>query len=78
MIIIYYILVLFELIVLARVLLSWFPTVDRYNPIVKFIFDVTEPVLRPIRERLPQTGTIDFSPLIVFLIINVLISLLFH
>jgi len=77
MIIIYYILVIFQFILLARVLLSYFPTIDRYNPIVKAIYDITEPVLRPIRNALPQTGMIDFSPLIVFLVITVLMRVLF-
>ncbi len=77
MIIIYYILTIFQFILLARVLLSWFPNFDRSNPIVRFLYDVTEPVLKPIRDLLPQTGMVDFSPLIVFLIITVLLRLLF-
>ena len=36
---------LFELALLARIILSWFPNVDRSNPIIQFLFDVTEPVL---------------------------------
>ncbi len=76
MFIIHDILLIFEIIMLARVLLSWFPNVDRYNPIVKFIYDVTEPILRPIRNALPQTGMVDFSPLIVFLILWVLMSII--
>lgn len=63
---------IFELILLARVLLSWFPNIDRSNPIIQFIYDITEPVLRPIRDLLPPTGGIDFSPLIVILLIQVL------
>ncbi|MBN8618673.1 MAG: YggT family protein [Anaerolineae bacterium] len=63
---------LFQFALLARILLSWFPNVDRSNPIIQFLYDITEPVLRPIREMLPPTGMFDFSPLIVFLIIQVL------
>jgi YggT family protein len=77
MIIIYYLLVIFELILLARVLISWFPNVDRSNPLIQFLFDVTEPVLRPIRDLLPQGMMLDLSPLIVFLVINVLLQILF-
>ncbi|NWF69846.1 MAG: YggT family protein [Chloroflexi bacterium] len=69
-------LVVYELLILARVLLSWFPNIDSRNPIVQFIFDLTEPVLRPIREMLPQNMMFDFSPIIVFLIIQVLITVL--
>lgn len=67
---------IYQLILLARVLITWFPDIDRGNPIVRFLFDVTEPVLRPVREMLPQTGGIDFSPLIVFLGISVLMQIL--
>lgn len=67
---------LFELALLARIILSWFPNVDRSNPIIQFLFDITEPVLRPIREMLPPSGMFDFSPLIVFLIIQVLSTVL--
>jgi YggT family protein len=73
--VLYYALWIFELILLARIILSWFPNVDRSNPLIQFLFDVTEPVLRPIRERMPPTGMMDFSPLIVFLIIQVLMTL---
>ena len=67
---------IFQFVLLARVLLSWFPDIDRSNPIVKLLYDVTEPVLRPVRERLPQNGAMDFSPLVVFLGIYVLMTLL--
>ena len=67
---------LFELALLARIILSWFPNVDRSNPIIQFLFDITEPVLKPIRDMLPPGGMFDFSPLIVFLIIQVLTTVL--
>ena len=43
---------------------------DPSNPIVRFLYRVTEPVLRPVRERLPtyQIG-LDFSPMIVILVL---------
>ena len=77
MIILYYILVIFQFILLARVLLSYFPNFDRSNPIVRLLYEITEPVLAPIRNLLPRTGMMDFSPLIVFLIITVLMRVLF-
>ena len=66
----------FELALLARIILSWFPNVDRSNPIIQFLFDITEPVLKPIRDMLPPGGMFDFSPLVVFLIIQVLTTVL--
>ena len=73
--VLYYALLIFELILLAHIILSWFPNVDRSNPLIQFLFDVTEPVLRPIRQMMPPNGMMDFSPLIVFLIIQVLMTL---
>ncbi len=60
---------LYMWVIIARALVSWVNP-DPYNPIVQFLYRVTEPVLRPIRQRLPtwQTG-IDFSPVIVILAI---------
>jgi YggT family protein len=49
--------------VIIRALLSWVNP-DPYNPVVRFLVRATEPVLYPIRRRLPMTG-VDFSPLIV-------------
>ena len=66
---------IYLIIVFARVLMSWFP-VDRGNPLVQFIYDATEPALRPIREMLPQTGGMDFSAMILVLIIYVLRTML--
>jgi YggT family protein len=60
-----YVLYAYMWIIVIRALLSWVNP-DPGNPIVRFLHDVTEPVLRPIRRRLPYTG-IDFSPLIVIL-----------
>ncbi len=77
MILIYYALVIFELLILARVLMSWLPGLDRSHPIARFLMDVTEPILKPIRDLLPNIGGFDFSPLIVFLLINVLMQVLF-
>lgn len=55
--------------IIIRALLSWVNP-DPGNPIVRFLYRVTEPVLRPIRSRLPtwQMG-LDLSPLIVILVI---------
>ena len=60
---------IFMWIVIARAVLSWVSP-DPYNPIVRFINKVTEPVLYQIRKRIPVNfGGIDFSPIIVFLAI---------
>ena len=61
------VLVMFMWIVIARAILSWVSP-DPYNPIVRFIHNITEPVLHQIRKRLPLNfGGIDFSPILVLL-----------
>jgi YggT family protein len=55
-------------IIIISSLLTWVNP-DPYNPIVRFLYTVTDPVLRPIRRRLGMTMGIDISPLIVILAI---------
>ena len=60
-------LTIFMWIVIARAILSWVSP-DPYNPIVRFIHNITEPVLFQIRRKIPISfGGIDFSPIIVLL-----------
>jgi YggT family protein len=62
-----YVLTFYMWIVVVRAVLSWVNP-DPYNPIVRFIHNVTEPILDPIRTRLPVGfGGIDVSPIIVIL-----------
>ncbi|MGA2892478.1 MAG: YggT family protein [Xanthobacteraceae bacterium] len=63
-------------IVIAMAIFSWlvaFNVVNTRNPVVgmigDFLYRITEPVLRPIRNFLPNLGGIDISPVILFLII---------
>lgn len=59
------VLVAYMWIIIARAVLSWVNP-DPFNPIVRFLYRVTEPVLRPIRYRLPTVGMgLDLSPLVV-------------
>jgi len=65
-------------VVIARAVLSWVSP-DPYNPIVRFIHTITEPVLYQIRRRIPVSfGGIDFSPIIVFLAIIFLQRFVVH
>jgi YggT family protein len=57
----------YMVIIIIRALLSWVNP-DPYNPIVRFLYSITEPVLNWVRRALPfSTGGIDFSPMIVIL-----------
>jgi YggT family protein len=55
-------------IIIIRALISWVSP-DPYNPIVQFLYQATEPVLYAVRRRLPYTGGIDISPIVVILAI---------
>jgi YggT family protein len=55
-------------VIIIAALVSWVNP-DPYNPIVRFLYGVTDPVLRPIRRRIGVFGGIDISPMIVILII---------
>ena len=68
---------IYSFILLARVLMTWIPNLDYSNPIVRFLLQATEPVLRPIREALPSMSGMDFSPLVAFMGLWVLRMLLF-
>jgi YggT family protein len=60
--------------ILGRILISWVdPT--RRSQVSSFLYQVTEPILAPVRRVLPQTGMIDFSPMIVILILSVLLQM---
>jgi YggT family protein len=63
-------------IIVIRAVLSWVNP-DPYNPLVRFITQITEPVMAPIRRWIPLRGMgIDFSPMIILLAIVFLQSFL--
>ena len=62
-----YILWAYMWIVIARVIISWV-NADPSNPLVRFIYGATEPVLEPVRRALPvYTGGFDLSPIVVWI-----------
>jgi len=62
-----YVFMFFMIVVIARAVLSWVSP-DPFNPIVRFIHSISEPILYEIRKRLPvYFGGIDFSPIVVIL-----------
>ena len=56
------------ILVFGRAVISWVQA-DPYNPIAQFLYTATEPILRPIRRRLPPMTGIDMSPLVVLMIV---------
>lgn len=68
----------YELLLLGRVLLSYFPLSpgSPLQGVMSFLYAVTEPVLAPIRRVIPPIGGmgLDLSPMIVFFVIYLLVS----
>jgi len=64
-----------NLLVLGRVIVSWVDPQGR-NDLSRMLISITEPMLAPIRRLLPQTGMIDFSPLIVILVLGMFVRAL--
>lgn len=61
---------IYEWVVIASVILSYF--LSPYHPVREALDRIVEPVLGPIRRVMPQTGMIDFSPMVLILLIEVL------
>jgi YggT family protein len=68
---------LYTLILLAGVILSW-TSLPYDHPLVRVTRALTEPVLAPIRRVLPSVGGIDFSPMVLLLLIGFLRRFLPH
>lgn len=58
--------------IVARAILSWFPNTGN-NPFVAIVYQVTEPLLAPLRRVIPQIGTMDISPVIAILLLQLVI-----
>ncbi|MCH2311369.1 MAG: YggT family protein [SAR202 cluster bacterium] len=64
-----------NIVIIARVILSWVK-LSPTNPIAIIIYGVSEPMLKPVRRLLPNTGGLDFSPIVVIILIMVVQRLL--
>jgi YggT family protein len=61
----------YSLVVLAAVVLSWM-SIDPRHPAVQAIERLVEPALAPIRRALPSMGGIDFSPMVLLLVLRLI------
>jgi len=74
-----YIINIIEIIVIIRIVVSWLlPMIGYNNGFVRFIFQITEPLLKPFRVIFPmgRSGGIDFSPVILFIVLWIIQSIL--
>jgi YggT family protein len=69
------------ILIFARFILSWVrpdPYHPTWGPILRFVYNATEPLLAPIRRILPATGGLDFSPMILLFGLYFLRQILFQ
>ncbi len=63
-----------SLAILARVILSWLPMagvrIDPYHPLIRILFQITDPILNPIR-RFATFGMMDFSPIVALILLDI-------
>ncbi len=69
--ILYQLLDLYSVVVLVAVIASWVQ-LPASNPIGRVVYGLTEPLLQPIRRVLPPMGGIDFSPLVLLVLVQIL------
>lgn len=68
---------LYGFVLLGRALVSWIPNLSPDNPIVRILYQITEPVLEPIRRLIPPLGgTIDISILVAYFAVTILAMML--
>lgn len=65
---------LLALAIFFRAILSWFVR-DPYNPIVRALDAITEPILQPLRQIIPRLGMIDLTPLVAIILLSVIANL---
>jgi YggT family protein len=58
--------------IIVRSLLSWFPNAQN-NEFARVLHRVTEPLLQPVRQLMPRTGMIDFSAMVVIILLIVMV-----
>ncbi len=61
--------------IIARVLVSWFPDARR-NPLVQILFQITDPIMLPLQRMGLRAGMFDFSPIIAILVLQLLATAL--
>jgi YggT family protein len=64
-----------NLAILIRVIVSWL-NVSPYNPLISFIYQITDPIILPLRRIIPPLGMIDITPIIAILLLSILQQIL--
>lgn len=75
-----YLFSIMEILIIARIIISWIP-IPKENRLIQILYQITEPILAPVRHLIEKSAIghnimMDFSPIIVFIIIRVIKTLL--
>lgn len=66
---------IYFVLLIIRILLSWFPNLNWYNPPLSILSQVTDPYLNLFRSIIPPLGGIDFSPMLAIFVLQMVSSL---
>ncbi|MAV11791.1 MAG: YggT family protein [Synechococcus sp. MED850] len=69
---------IYSLVLIVRVLLSWFPNLDWSNPVLSTVSSITDPYLNAFRGLIPPLGGIDLSAILAFVALNLMQQLLLN
>jgi YggT family protein len=70
LILVNYLSLAFSILLIAYVILSYF--MDPYHPVRNTVDRMVNPILNPIRRVIPQTGMLDFSPLVALILVQII------
>jgi YggT family protein len=66
---------IYLLLIVIRILLTWFPTVDWMNQVASFLSPITDPYLNIFRAFIPPLGGLDLSPILAILVLQIVAQL---
>ena len=67
---------IYNFLLIIRILLTWFPNIDSTNPIISNLYSITDPYLNIFRGVIPPIGGLDLSPILAFISLNLIQSLI--
>lgn len=62
--------------IFVRVILSWIAPHQGYNPVLRLLYDLTEPIMAPARRLIPPIAALDISPILVFVFLYLTLMLI--
>ncbi len=63
---------IYTILLVIRILLSWFPNINWFDPPFSFLSQLTDPYLNIFRSFIPPLGGLDFSPILALMLLQIL------